>query len=323
MSPNGPERTRKPVGDAFGGGRLVLEVDGDAAVGVGLHPRDVPAADHVAVDLVGVEVLVGVVDGDRPERVDRRQAAGRERDRVAAGAVERTAVRVGLVADPEVFLRGVAEDPEERARRPREVVAGEELRGCRRSPRRSARAWSARGSPASRLACPRAPALLTLPGGRGERLGEGRSSPSGRAGPGPRGGRASARASSRGRRRIGDPQRPARQRARSARAPALHAGRRGPGSQREARPRRHPGSRRHSACPPRRTAGCGSGRGTAPSGTGRPSCPGDRLPSTTGRRSGTHRRDGRWFAARCSRRCRCRGRSAAPRRTAAARTPAW
>ena len=59
--------------------------------------------------------------------LDRRQAAACERDRVAAGAVERTAVRVGLVADPEVFLRGVAEDPEERARSPREVVAGEEL----------------------------------------------------------------------------------------------------------------------------------------------------------------------------------------------------
>ena len=91
----------------------MLQVERQAAIGIhgqlGQHRR----VDQIAIDRVGHEELrLGVVDGQRPERVDRRQVACREMQRIAgAAAIRRAAGRVGVVRDVDRFFRGIAVDP--------------------------------------------------------------------------------------------------------------------------------------------------------------------------------------------------------------------
>ena len=70
------------------GGRWLIRMV-SPAVAVPCHGRHLTAAEHVAVQLVGVQMPGGVVDGDGPERGDRRQPVGGEGDRVVVRARRR------------------------------------------------------------------------------------------------------------------------------------------------------------------------------------------------------------------------------------------
>ena len=92
-----------------------------------LHAWEVAAAEQVPVQVVGVQVAVGVVEGDRPERMHGRQLAGWEGDRVGRRTIERAAVGVGLVAHAEVLLGRVAQDAQVGAGRAGQVVVAEQV----------------------------------------------------------------------------------------------------------------------------------------------------------------------------------------------------
>ena len=132
-------------------------MDGDAAVVVTDHRRQVPRAHRVAVQVVGVEEAVGVVERDRPEGVDRRQLA-RERSGSRSGGGRRTARRRRRPGSrrrgtPPRCCRGC------RASRRRPGASGRRraARGSRRSPRTNAPVRRGGASRRARRPCRRAP----------------------------------------------------------------------------------------------------------------------------------------------------------------------
>src|SRR5262249_14915041 len=77
---------RQPVAFFIGAGRIVLDVEIKRAIAIEL--QRVAIADGKALDGVGGKVAVIVVEGERPERLDRRQLAFFEVHTVALSALQ-------------------------------------------------------------------------------------------------------------------------------------------------------------------------------------------------------------------------------------------
>jgi len=69
-----------------------------------------------------MQEFVGVVGCDRPESANRWECTRGKLDPVIVIPIERTSLRVSLVANPQVFFGGISVDAEQRADRPAEIV---------------------------------------------------------------------------------------------------------------------------------------------------------------------------------------------------------
>ena len=96
-----PIRCGQPVGLLLAARRLRAGVKRERTVGVALEVL-VLGAEREALEVVGVEEMLVVVQGQRPEAVDRRLLPFRERDLVTAAAVQLAAraVEVGVGSKP-------------------------------------------------------------------------------------------------------------------------------------------------------------------------------------------------------------------------------
>src|SRR5262245_19960816 len=80
-------RRRQPVGFLIGPGRLAADVEREGAVGAALE-RLVLRAERIALERVGMEEVLVVVEGERPEAVNRRLLPGGEGHLIAARSLE-------------------------------------------------------------------------------------------------------------------------------------------------------------------------------------------------------------------------------------------